>query len=199
MKENKDDRKQMSKLRKESAGKRGQVPILWDSVIFHYQCRREWCRRFIKSKEFRKKRLWMYFFYNNSGDFGGCHNHFIWLNCICMFGSVLLYSTNSCIFKRYFNVYFFNNYFNDVLAIILLLSFSNILLSLYQGGKMVLHRFPFILIFTLCVGILWEYITPLYRVDCTSDLFDLAAYVLGAAIYYLAIILSYSRKQKQMA
>jgi hypothetical protein len=37
---------------------------------------------------------------------------------------------------------------------------------------------------TLFCGLLWEYVTPFYRKDTTSDLLDIIAYMLGGLLFW---------------
>ncbi|MGI5824786.1 MAG: hypothetical protein ACOX7J_04360 [Bacillota bacterium] len=47
-----------------------------------------------------------------------------------------------------------------------------------------LTRFWQILTAALGAGLFWELITPLYKPDSTGDLWDIAAYILGGAVYF---------------
>ncbi|PKM87831.1 MAG: hypothetical protein CVU85_05135 [Firmicutes bacterium HGW-Firmicutes-10] len=75
---------------------------------------------------------------------------------------------------------FFNYYFNDVLAALLILVWTNFLLSLIHRK---LDNLVHIFLLTLSIALFWEYITPLYQKGSTSDLWDVAAYLLGGVIY----------------
>jgi hypothetical protein len=75
---------------------------------------------------------------------------------------------------------FFNYYFNDVLAALLILIWTNFLLSLIQR-KLDNHGHIFLL--TLSIALFWEYITPLYKAGSTSDIWDVIAYLFGGFIY----------------
>lgn len=70
-------------------------------------------------------------------------------------------------------------YFNDLLAPILLLSFSNLLLSFY--GKDLQGKNVYLVI-AIC-SIYWEFITPLYKTDSVCDILDIVMYMCGASIY----------------
>jgi hypothetical protein len=78
---------------------------------------------------------------------------------------------------------FFKCYFNDLLAPIILFSFSNFLLSFYE--KEIYGKNIYIII-TIC-GIFWEVITPMYKKESVCDIFDFIMYILGASIYLIII------------
>jgi len=134
---------------------------------------------------------------NNSPRNHSCSfYYFVWLNVSCLICSIILYLMNTFIIKVRYNIPLMNNHFNDFLAMILLLSFSNILLSFYKNGKMIFRCIIYILIFALIVGLFWEYITPLYRINSTGDPYDLIAYLAGGYVYYI-IIKVYPNKHYQ--
>lgn len=85
---------------------------------------------------------------------------------------------------------FFNYYFNDLLAPILLIAYSNILLSFHnkeiKGIK--------VLIFTSMCAIGWEFITPIFIKTSISDLWDIVMYMVGASIYI--ILKKFLRRKK---
>ena len=93
-----------------------------------------------------------------------------------------MYIVNQNILKKIklniFNI-FFNFYFNDLLAPILLLAFSNTLLN-YQKkqikGKQVYY-------FTFAWAIGWEFITPIFIKNSVCDVWDIVMYLCGANLY----------------
>lgn len=110
----------------------------------------------------------------------------ITLNIVIGIVVIALYIINKFYLNRVLNILFFRFYFNDMLGGILIVTYSNVILqfSNYKDALMKLHN---ILIFTLVVGLFWEYFTPLYYRVSVSDPLDVVAYMLGGVIYYLII------------
>ena len=106
------------------------------------------------------------------------------MNVLIMIICVLLYGMNH-IMKPWYNneiiSLFMNGYFNDILAGLFLISFTNVLL--YKVNKSI-HKLVHIETYLLIVGIFWEYITPLYKTNSTSDPIDILAYMLGGFVYW---------------
>ena len=71
-------------------------------------------------------------------------------------------------------------HFNDLMAGILFPAYVNLVLSLF-GMRMRSWLEP--LLFTLVAGIFWEYVTPLYRPQSVSDVWDIVAYLVGTLNY----------------
>lgn len=96
----------------------------------------------------------------------------------------ILYGLNELIFKNLTGSisWIFNGYFNDLLAPIILLSYSNILLHVFLNK--VYFNFIILSAFILLVGCFWEYITPFYKVS-TPDPFDIITYYIGFIMYWL--------------
>lgn len=98
--------------------------------------------------------------------------------------SSLLYLFNNIIFKKItigIINYFFICYFNDVLAPIWILSYSNILLS---ENKKEMVKISVILSFTFCCGLIWEFFAPLIKKTSVTDIIDLFAYLFGGLIFW---------------
>ena len=96
----------------------------------------------------------------------------------------VLYLSNDRIFKNsssFYLCYFFNCYFNDLLAPLLFFSYSNILLI---TRNMEWKRFPVIMLICLLCGIVWEYVAPFFKYDAVSDPWDMLCYVLGGCVYW---------------
>lgn len=106
----------------------------------------------------------------------------------------IIYLINQIILKK--TIYtFFKYYFNDLLAPILLLSFSNFLLQFYNKelkGKN-------IYIFIGFCSIFWEFITPLYKKSSVCDILDIVMYLIGASLYIILkfIIIRREKNGKQ--
>lgn len=76
---------------------------------------------------------------------------------------------------------FFNGHFNDLLAPVMLLAWSNILLAPINKrvtGIILICGFAFI------VGLIWEFVTPIYKPSVTSDWWDVLCYVIGGMVYW---------------
>ena len=85
---------------------------------------------------------------------------------------------------------FLDYYCNDVLAAILILVWTDALLSLRDQR---LDNYFHIFLITGTIALFWEYITPLYHTGSTTDLWDLVAYLSGGIIFCLFVLY---RKQK---
>lgn len=99
--------------------------------------------------------------------------------------ATLLYLFNEFILKKNttgFVYYFFICYFNDILAPLLLLPYSNILLEKEQKQIVSLRN---ILVFMCVCGFVWEYLAPFMKPSSTTDIIDLIAYLFGGFLYWL--------------
>jgi hypothetical protein len=108
--------------------------------------------------------------------------------------TIILFGAINQLFLRYnvpgsFGI-FLDFYFNDVLAAILILVWTDALLSLKQQR---LDNYLHIFLLTVTIALFWEFITPLYHAGSTSDLWDLVAYLFGGILYSLFI---FYRKRK---
>lgn len=80
--------------------------------------------------------------------------------------------------------FFLTCYFNDVVGAIGFVAYCNVLLNIFNKSiKKALH----IELLMLLCGLFWEYITPLFRNDTTSDILDIVAYMCGGIIYWFVI------------
>lgn len=75
-------------------------------------------------------------------------------------------------------------YFNDTLAAILILAFSNLLFIKVHKS---IFKFKDIFLFITACGCVWEFITPLYKRNSTTDYYDFIAYYVGAMIYFILV------------
>lgn len=101
-----------------------------------------------------------------------------------LFVTSLLYLFNNIIFKEVTTgilQYFFICYFNDVLAPLWILSYSNILLS-KKGIALV--RLREIIYFTIFCGIVWEVFAPFAKKIAVTDIFDMVAYLFGGYLFW---------------
>lgn len=78
--------------------------------------------------------------------------------------------------------YFFRCYFNDMVGTIFFFLYLSVVRS-FLNFKFV-FRLMHIVGMTLFCGVLWEYVTPLYRNDTVSDPWDMIAYLSGALCFW---------------
>lgn len=71
-----------------------------------------------------------------------------------------------------------------MLAAILILGFANFMLSMVS--KQII-KFRYMILFILCCGSIWEFITPLYKPNCITDYYDFIAYIVGTIVYYFIV------------
>lgn len=81
--------------------------------------------------------------------------------------------------------YFLRCYFNDIAGSVTFMSLVNIVL-LFLGFREI-TRLLHTEMLMLGAGIIWEYVTPLFRSDTVSDPFDILAYMLGGFIYRVIV------------
>ncbi len=77
---------------------------------------------------------------------------------------------------------FLNSYLNDILGSIIFMLYLSIVLS-FLNIKFTI-KLIHVELTALISGLLWEYLTPLYRNDTVSDPFDLLAYMAGGLLFW---------------
>lgn len=80
---------------------------------------------------------------------------------------------------------FLDGYFNDILAGCLILAIVNLMLSF--GRLKPLKSLLPCLALNLACGLVWEFVTPLYLSGSVSDLWDIAAYMIGGLIWCIIV------------
>jgi len=98
---------------------------------------------------------------------------------------ISLYILNTLILSNISNFqlkYFFNCYFNDLLAPLLLLAYINLLLSII--GKKVYSLKHMVLIIILC-SFVWEYLIIFFKQSSVPDPLDVFFYLIGTLIYWI--------------
>ncbi|KUK72728.1 MAG: hypothetical protein XD90_1759, partial [Methanobacterium sp. 42_16] len=98
--------------------------------------------------------------------------------------SILMYVLNTLIFSKITSFklnYFFNCYFNDLLAPILLLSYINLLLSILKEK---IYSLKYLILIILLCSIVWEYLIIYFKPNSVSDPLDVLFYLLGTLIYW---------------
>jgi hypothetical protein len=101
-----------------------------------------------------------------------------------LFGGIVLYGLNQTVLKDWLGWAFFRCYLNDGLAGVALVSYANLLCMAARREDLCLTTPAPITAFMLCVGLFWEFVTPLYRTDSIRDPLDLLAYVAGGMTYW---------------
>ena len=72
-------------------------------------------------------------------------------------------------------------YFNDFIGSITFLAYCSIILNFYNDNiKMNIWQAELL---TMLCGIFWEYITPMFRKNTVSDVYDIFAYMFGGIVY----------------
>ncbi len=74
-------------------------------------------------------------------------------------------------------------YFNDIIGSITFVSIMNMLCII--GKYHEICKLFYIETIMLAAGLFWEYVTPLFRKNTTSDFFDLFAYLFGGFLYWV--------------
>lgn len=78
--------------------------------------------------------------------------------------------------------YFLNGYLNDIVGAIVFLLYLSIVLSYLK--KTFVFKLCHVQSIILICGILWEYVTPIYRNDTVSDPIDILAYLFGGILFW---------------
>ncbi len=98
---------------------------------------------------------------------------------------IVLYVANNMFIKPYsfgrIHV-FFDGYFNDLMAPLFMLGYSNIVLS---SKNMRISSLLVIVIFIGTAGCVWEFLAPLMKESSISDPLDLVCYICGAVFYWI--------------
>jgi len=112
---------------------------------------------------------------------------FVLLNIIIMAAALAVYTVNELLLKQITGNSFIHYHFNDCLAFLILLPYSNILLSLYRSKDITIKNPLVSLFFVIAVGLFWEVVTPIYYKNSTGDFSDLLFYMAGGFSYYMLI------------
>ncbi len=109
----------------------------------------------------------------------------------CVIGvTLMLYIFNRFVLKPILGSsvfsYLMKFYFNDYLGGILIVAYSNFVLSLSIYSYRITSLTACVASTLLC-GLFWEYIFPMIYPRGTTDIFDAVAYVLGGLSYSLII------------
>ena len=107
----------------------------------------------------------------------GCRKDIIILSA-CL----VLYVINQIYLKR-MGILFFNNYFNDLLAVPLYFSLMNIIAM--NISKKEIKSFKALFIITVILAFLGEYLAIFLRPGSVTDYLDIVCYFIGMIVYYL--------------
>ena len=77
--------------------------------------------------------------------------------------------------------YFLKCHLNDLIAPIFILALSSVLLKWIDYE---LKELWIIMLIGVFAGIVWEFVTPLFKTSSVADLYDFLCYVIGTMIYY---------------
>lgn len=100
---------------------------------------------------------------------------------IILITCLIFYIINQ-IFLKKIGILFFNNYFNDLLAVPLYFSLIN-LISIYIRKKEI-TSFKILFIITIVLSILGEYVAIFLRKGSVTDYLDILCYFVGMILYY---------------
>lgn len=108
------------------------------------------------------------------------------INMIIFVTCVLLYGINELLLKRQDIMrWLFSGHFNDFLAPLLLLSYSNILIKIAYNKTY--NSFLGLSTGMLAVSLIWEYAAPYIKSGAVTDPLDIIAYYVGFMVYWIAI------------
>ncbi len=97
-----------------------------------------------------------------------------------------LYFINRFFIKPYISIpvlsYLSKCHINDFFGGIVFCAYYNIIMLLAE--KKPIEKFSEVFVVILIVGIIWEFIFPIFLSYSTSDIFDVIAYIFGGTIYY---------------
>jgi len=115
-------------------------------------------------------------------------NPFVIFNLKIIIISIVLAILNNLILKKIDLLFlnsFFNGYFNDLLGAILILAYINLLLSIFLNYK--IKSLKLLIIITVLIAIVWEYVAIFLKPNGVSDILDVFIYLLGCIIYWRII------------
>jgi hypothetical protein len=108
---------------------------------------------------------------------------------------MFLYILNEVLLKPIVSCDIMHSYFNDVLAMPVLLAITNILGGILRYPRIAEHL-PVICTVTFFASFYWEFISPLY-LNKTQDMRDLFAYSAGSVLFFVIIKLRNIRAESQ--
>lgn len=112
---------------------------------------------------------------------------FIFLNAGIFFFACCIYLFNTFYLHGFHNT-FLMSYLNDLIAIPTMLSMVNLLFVFFGRKDLTITSPVSIITIALVAGLFWEFVTPLYK-SSTTDLLDIAVYVIGGFLYTFILAL----------
>ena len=103
------------------------------------------------------------------------------IDLIILITCLLFYIINQVFLKK-IGILFFNNYFNDLLAVPLYFSIMNLVSSHIRKKEITSFKAMFVI--TILLSILGEYVAIFLRRGSVSDYLDVLCYFIGMIIYY---------------
>ena len=94
---------------------------------------------------------------------------------------LVCYILNQTFFKS-LGILFFNNFFNDLLAVPLYFSIMNILFIYFHDKEITSLKVLFLI--TIILSFLGEYVAIYLRPGSTTDYLDVICYFIGMFVYY---------------
>ena len=94
----------------------------------------------------------------------------------------ILYITNQLFLKK-IGIAFFNNYFNDLLAVPLYFSLINLISQILSNKE--IKSFKALFFITIILSFLGEYLAIYLRKGSVTDYLDILCYFIGLIIYYI--------------
>lgn len=78
--------------------------------------------------------------------------------------------------------WFMSCYFNDTIGGLTFIAYCNIVFSFKNREMVKLWQIELLL---FGAGFFWEYVTPMFRANTVSDIWDIFAYMIGGVSYWL--------------
>lgn len=101
------------------------------------------------------------------------------------FASLILFAANELLFHNC-ELVFVNSYLNDFIAPIIILTLTQLVLSIYKGKFLCLTTKQ-LLFFFLYISFVFEWLLPSYSSEYISDFYDILAYLGGVLIFHFFI------------
>ena len=108
---------------------------------------------------------------------------------IILISCTILYFANQYYFKS-LGILFFNDHFNDLIAIPLYFAAINVIL--YYTLEKEINSFKILFLMTIVLSFLGEYVSLYTRKGSVFDYLDILCYFIGLVVYY--IIKNYPKK-----
>lgn len=118
------------------------------------------------------------------------------INIIFIVLTLVLYFINNLLFKKITTgalYLFMKGYFNDLICPFFFISYCNLLLLTVNKEMVKLH---WLLLFSLCAGLVWEFVAPLIKENSVTDILDLVCYLVGTFFYWLLLKINRNHKSR---